>query len=170
MKDTISCEIVKDLLPNYIEDIVSEDSKKLVSEHLENCDCCKKELENMSALIEVEPIEKIKFDYLKRIHKKAKIILVICLVLTVFANIISAFLTDANSDEAILTLVIALFALTIIIIRLLPLFGLVLSFWMFRKTKKKWAKVIWIITLVLCACICIFSVYNLVRNIVTYGF
>ncbi|WP_461207810.1 hypothetical protein [Clostridium sp. DL1XJH146] len=156
MKDTISCEIVKDLLPNCIEDIVSKDSKKLVSEHLKNCDCCKKEWENMNSLMEGKPVGKIKINYLKRIHNKAKTILFICLALTVFSSIISIFLTDTNCDEAILTLVFTLFALTIIIVKLLPLFGLVLSFWLFIRTKKKWAKIIWLIILVLFTFICLY--------------
>lgn len=38
----ISCDIIRDLLPLYAEDLVSEDSKKLVDEHLSGCDDCTK--------------------------------------------------------------------------------------------------------------------------------
>ena len=41
----ISCNIIKDLLPLYAEDMVSEDSKKMVDRHLCNCDGCAKELD-----------------------------------------------------------------------------------------------------------------------------
>lgn len=44
----ITCDVVKDLLPLYFDDVCSEDSKKLVDEHLANCENCRKELEYMS--------------------------------------------------------------------------------------------------------------------------
>lgn len=40
----ISCNIIKDLLPLYAEDMVSDDSKKLVDDHLCGCEDCTKEL------------------------------------------------------------------------------------------------------------------------------
>jgi len=40
----ISCDIIRDLLPLYAEDLVSEDSRKLVDEHLCACDSCVKAL------------------------------------------------------------------------------------------------------------------------------
>ena len=42
-----NCNIVKDLLPLYQEDMVSEESKTFIQEHLEECEMCKKTLENM---------------------------------------------------------------------------------------------------------------------------
>lgn len=38
----ISCDIIRDLLPLYAEDLVSEDSRKLVDDHLCGCDECTK--------------------------------------------------------------------------------------------------------------------------------
>ena len=40
----ISCDIIRDLLPLYAEDLVSEDSRKLVDGHLCSCDPCTKQL------------------------------------------------------------------------------------------------------------------------------
>ena len=40
----VSCNIIKDLLPLYAEDIVSQDSKTMVDAHLCGCDDCKREL------------------------------------------------------------------------------------------------------------------------------
>ena len=39
----ISCEIIKDLLPLYLDDVCSNDSKVLIAE----CDSCKAELQAM---------------------------------------------------------------------------------------------------------------------------
>ena len=43
----ISCNIIRDLLPLYAEDLASEDSKKLVDMHLCTCDECVKVLGSM---------------------------------------------------------------------------------------------------------------------------
>lgn len=41
------CKLVQDLLPLYIEDIVSEDSKLYIKQHLEQCDECNAAREKM---------------------------------------------------------------------------------------------------------------------------
>lgn len=43
----ITCDIIRDLLPLYAEDLVSEDSKKLVDGHLCQCDPCTKVLASL---------------------------------------------------------------------------------------------------------------------------
>lgn len=45
--NTISCGIVKDLLPLYIDHICSDESKKSVEDHIECCDMCREELEGL---------------------------------------------------------------------------------------------------------------------------
>lgn len=42
-----NCNIVRDLLPLYIDDVLSIDSKNFVESHLESCSDCKKEYELM---------------------------------------------------------------------------------------------------------------------------
>ena len=41
------CNIIRDILPLYIEDMVSADTADFVEAHLEKCDACRAELENM---------------------------------------------------------------------------------------------------------------------------
>lgn len=43
----ISCNIIRDLLPLYAEDLASEDTRSLVDEHLSCCEDCAKQLEHM---------------------------------------------------------------------------------------------------------------------------
>ena len=43
----ISCNIIEDLLPLYVDDMVSEDSRQLVEEHLKECTTCQKMMEEM---------------------------------------------------------------------------------------------------------------------------
>lgn len=49
----MNCEVVADLLPLYVEDMVSESSKKLVQEHLEHCESCRKKAEEMQKSVEL---------------------------------------------------------------------------------------------------------------------
>lgn len=55
----VSCDIVKDLLPLYYDDVCSDDSKKMVEEHLLECDSCKNELNRIQDEI-IIPKEEIK--------------------------------------------------------------------------------------------------------------
>ena len=43
----ISCEIIKDLLPLYLDEVCSNDSKVLIEEHIAEYDSCKAELQAM---------------------------------------------------------------------------------------------------------------------------
>ncbi len=36
----ITCEVIRDLMPLYVDDVLSSDSKTLVEEHLETCEDC----------------------------------------------------------------------------------------------------------------------------------
>jgi len=42
-----SCDTVRDMLPLYVDHIVSDDTRVLVEEHLMFCDACRKEYETM---------------------------------------------------------------------------------------------------------------------------
>ena len=41
------CNIIRDLLPLYVDDVCSQESKKLVEEHLQECPACLEEMVNM---------------------------------------------------------------------------------------------------------------------------
>ena len=45
--EKISCSIAKDLLPLYIEGILSEETAQVVEMHLQTCESCKKDFEIM---------------------------------------------------------------------------------------------------------------------------
>ena len=42
------CKIIRDLLPLYCDGVCSEESRKLVEEHLQSCEACKKDQQIMS--------------------------------------------------------------------------------------------------------------------------
>lgn len=62
----ITCDIIKDLLPLYAENMVSNDSKKLVEDHLCHCDKCTKELAELVKTPKV-PVE-VETASLKRVE------------------------------------------------------------------------------------------------------
>lgn len=84
----ISCDIIRDLLPLYAEDMVSNDSRGLVEAHLEGCDPCKKELELLKQAQKL-PVD-VDTHGLERVSKeirKRKILTVLCVIATIFSLI-----------------------------------------------------------------------------------
>ncbi len=71
MKNDLSCDVVKDLLPSYIDELTSADSNKAVGEHLSKCESCREAYKAMcpdkqSAKANIQK----EVDYLKSIKKK----------------------------------------------------------------------------------------------------
>lgn len=87
----ISCDIIRDLLPLYAEDMVSEDSKHLVDDHLCGCDDCAKELAALKKPQKV-PVE-TDVSSLKRVEvtiRRKKTLTVLAVLMTVAALIVTA--------------------------------------------------------------------------------
>ena len=75
------CDIVKDLMPLYIDDLLSENSKKIVENHINSCESCKNYYDKLSSEIKIpvskearfsdlRPIEYLKSNLSKKIIKK----------------------------------------------------------------------------------------------------
>ena len=86
----ITCDIIRDLLPLYAEDMVSEGSKQLVDEHLCGCDVCTKvlgELKKVEPLpveIDPEPLTKVKKMIVRRRTLSVMVSVFTLLTLTAF--------------------------------------------------------------------------------------
>ena len=65
------CSIIRDILPLYVENMVSEDTSEFVKEHLESCPACRAELEKLREPVEVqtEPQPDMDAAPLKRLEK-----------------------------------------------------------------------------------------------------
>ena len=75
--DKLPCEVVRDLLPSYVDGLTSETTNQLVSEHLEGCAPCRAALDAMRAPGTEPAEEKEKeIDYLKksRRHNRAVVL------------------------------------------------------------------------------------------------
>ena len=55
----MNCNIVRDLLPSYIDGLCSTETEREIKEHLMNCDACKKVYEAMQTEITDEIVEKL---------------------------------------------------------------------------------------------------------------
>lgn len=69
----MNCNEIKDLMSSYVDGELSENEKKLVEEHINSCDDCKKEIESYKQLIKIIkdlPEEEPPKGYCKRLHDK----------------------------------------------------------------------------------------------------
>ena len=71
MERELACEIVKDLLPLYVDEMVSDVSKKSIESHLENCTECNEIYHNMAYHLEMETLP-TEISDIKRFLKKTK--------------------------------------------------------------------------------------------------
>ncbi len=91
MKNKKECEIIQDLLINYVDGVLNPESKKLVQEHLSECEDCQTELNTIKKDInDTSNKDKIELDYLKKVRIKTKIksILIAVIILLLIAFII----------------------------------------------------------------------------------
>lgn len=89
----ITCDIIADLMPIYIENICSEDSRKLLEEHINQCEKCSKELEDMRYPINCPALktETQSKDPFLKIRKKVRIKIVLSIIITCFLMIVAMF-------------------------------------------------------------------------------
>ena len=75
MKQNIPCELIRDLLPLYVDGLTSEVSNREIKEHLETCGSCRDRYERMKREMEGEETaartEKTReIDYLKKVRRR----------------------------------------------------------------------------------------------------
>lgn len=74
MKKEIECKVVEDLLFGYVDKTLNNESKKLVENHLKDCNDCKEKLnEILEENKQNEKIQQREIDYLKKIKTKSRI-------------------------------------------------------------------------------------------------
>lgn len=77
------CNLVKDLLPNYIDKVTSNETNVFIEEHLKNCDECRESFKNMSEEIKVDykNNENKKINIFKKVNNKIKLLKTIIFVI-----------------------------------------------------------------------------------------
>ena len=69
MKNDLTCGVVRDLLPSYVENLLGEESRQAVDRHLENCPDCAAKKDAMSAPAGEAAETAKEVDFLKRVKK-----------------------------------------------------------------------------------------------------
>lgn len=90
---SINCDVIKDLLPSYIDKISTSSTNELIEEHLSNCKDCCSTLKDMNEDIYIESInsQKNQINYLKK-YKKSKILTIIFTIIITINIIIGSLL------------------------------------------------------------------------------
>lgn len=89
----MKCDVIKDLMPSYIDQLLTEESRILVEEHLEECEACKAYYDSLKGeddifdaetaaelhLEEIKPLKKIK----KKMSRKTMLVSVLSVLCAV---------------------------------------------------------------------------------------
>ncbi|MFZ0446658.1 MAG: zf-HC2 domain-containing protein [Bacillus sp. (in: firmicutes)] len=96
----MNCNIIKDLLPSYVDGLCSADTRKVVEKHLEHCDECRRFVKMMKVdpptdtlRMTSDEIEVAKEPF-KRINKKRRIQVFIAIVITFMMTIVGYFIVQ----------------------------------------------------------------------------
>ena len=127
----MTCNVVKDLLPLYVDGCCSQESASLVSSHIEECEDCRKEFSLMTKSVVSESVSAPKKNGFKKINQwKASLIQSLLMFLS-FAVIISGVVLEGRTP---LGLTNGLWAVALIV----PATGFMLSLanWNFVRVYK----------------------------------
>ncbi|MBE6052316.1 MAG: zf-HC2 domain-containing protein [Clostridium sartagoforme] len=132
MANKLSCNIIKDLLPMYVDEISSEETNNCIKEHFDRCDDCKKEyykiIKGNSSNEKINNIE---------IFKKFKFKIMVIFILFIIISIATVSLAMICKNiqlglHRMSTLEVILFVLLNICIYLMPMMTLLLC-WIWKK-------------------------------------
>ncbi|MDE7423528.1 MAG: zf-HC2 domain-containing protein [Lachnospiraceae bacterium] len=91
------CNLIKDILPLYVENMVSTDTREFVSEHLEHCEECRAELKHMRKPVDfipdadIVPLKTIKKElFIKRLQTVFFTAILACAIVTVVFGILTS--------------------------------------------------------------------------------
>ena len=86
----MKCEIIKDLLPSYVDELTSTESNEEIEAHLKYCSECNDYLKGIKKEIEVEKMEKDKNIeiFIKLRQKTVQIIICAVMILAAIVAII----------------------------------------------------------------------------------
>lgn len=88
----IKCTIIQDVLPLYIDKVVSQDTKEMVDEHLQHCEKCQKEYGLMNHELYIPAENKASFLIkIKKKWRKKKVVISIVSVLATAIVLLGAF-------------------------------------------------------------------------------
>lgn len=97
MKNDLTCEVVQDLLPSYLDGLTSDVSNQAVEQHMKTCESCRKLYSEMREPMNGEDVSEIndgqkadskkssEIDYLKKIRKRNRMRILAAVLIVVIA-------------------------------------------------------------------------------------
>ena len=97
MKNDLTCEVVQDLLPSYVDGLTSDVSNQAVEQHMKTCESCRKLYSEMREPMNGQDVSEIndgqkadskkssEIDYLKKIRKKNRMRILAVVLIVVIA-------------------------------------------------------------------------------------
>lgn len=153
----MDCNVVRDLIPLYIDECCSEESAIIVKEHIESCDACKKLFEDMSTPSNVVAASKAPTKFNKLNDWKASLLQSVLLFLS-FGLITIGVSLEARTGSGLMN---GFWAMNLVI----PATGFMLSManWYFvrvYKSRKRFSSFSMIVTLGITLCAYIWSGFH----------
>ena len=101
MSEELSCSIVKDLLPNYMEQMTSKETSESIDAHLDTCPACKQVFVDMKEHIHTEKAPLPDKDLKKFLNKTKmvygmELLLALCII-----GIVTCFIVDIAINRAL---------------------------------------------------------------------
>lgn len=89
----IECDIIRDLMQNYIDKLSSEATNKLIEIHIQTCKECNEEIRAMEKDVDIEPLieQNEQINYLKGYKKKNVVTIIATIIITILV-LFNAFL------------------------------------------------------------------------------
>ena len=158
----MNCNIVKDLIPLYIDGCCSDESQKVVEEHIKNCDACKKLFEDMKSPSDIVSLSEPPKKFSKLNDWKASVLQSVLLFFS-FALITIGVALEARTPSGIAN---GFWALNLVI----PATGFMLSLanWYFvrlYKSRKSFSNFSLIATIGITICAYIWSGFHYEMNL-----
>lgn len=153
----MDCNIIKDLIPLYIDECCSDDSKNAVREHLSSCPLCRELYESMSDDIETVAPTPVSKNISRINHWKASLLQSVLLFIS-FGIITVGVALEAGTPVGFLN---EYFAYNLVV----PATGFMLSLanWYFirlYKSRKSFSNYTLLSTVILTLCAFIFTAYH----------
>lgn len=81
----VECDVIKDLLPSYIDKVSSDATNNLVEQHLKKCKDCSTKLKEMNEEIDIKSLynQEEQIDYLKGYRKNKIMTTIFVIILTI---------------------------------------------------------------------------------------
>ena len=129
----LDCDVIRDLMPLYVEELASEKSCELVEEHVKECECCKRKLEEMGKTEEklvhtAEPLKELKRKM--KMHNRLLVTLTVFVTFSILTIVEGTLNVTSETPERAMGFCLLYFYL------FMPIVSLFCSYLMARQYKK----------------------------------